>query len=76
MENTKPFNPNFAITSLGVQLIEKVHRCADCPIRKMAVKRPHSLFARIHGWHRTWWPAWKAHQMRTCAQAAKVNAQA
>ncbi len=75
MENTQNFNPDFGTVSWSVQLIEKVHRCAECPIRKMAVKRPHSIFARIHGWHRTWWPAWKAHQMRTCPRAARAGVQ-
>ena len=36
------------------QHIEKLHRCADCPIRRRAVKKPQSLFARIHRWHTTW----------------------
>jgi len=39
------------------EYIEKVHRCADCSIRCKAAEKPHSLFARIHRWHMTWWPA-------------------
>jgi len=42
-----------------IDIILKYHHCADCPIRCQAMKRPHSLFARIHRWHTTWWPGWK-----------------
>jgi hypothetical protein len=42
--------------------MEKLHRCADCPIRCRAVANPRSLFARIHRWHAIWWPGWKAYQ--------------
>ncbi len=70
MDTTQQINPDLVTISRSAFLIEKVHRCADCPIRKLAVKRPHSIFARLHLWHKTWWPAWKAHQVR-CAYAAK-----
>jgi hypothetical protein len=76
MENTAKFETNSRNTPWSVVIIEKVHRCADCPIRKMAVKLPQSIFARIHMWHKTWWPAWKAHQDRTCAYAARAGAHA
>jgi hypothetical protein len=33
----------------------------------MGLKHPHSIFARLHAWHTTWWPGWKAHQARACA---------
>ena len=39
---------------------DKYH-CAHCPIRRQAMKRPHSIFARIHRWHCTLWPGWKAY---------------
>jgi hypothetical protein len=42
--------------------IEKLHKCADCPIRCRAVAKPRSIFARIHRWHAMWWPGWKIHQ--------------
>jgi hypothetical protein len=45
-----------------VESIMKLHRCEDCPIRRRAITKPHSLFSRIHGWHRTWWPGWKIYQ--------------
>jgi hypothetical protein len=42
-----------------VETIMKLHKCEDCPIRCRAIKKPHSIFARIHRWHSTWWPGWK-----------------
>jgi hypothetical protein len=75
MENTRQFNPNPVIIPRSAFFIEKVHRCADCPIRRMASKRPHSVFARIHNWHRTWWPGWKSHQARTCAFTVRPGTQ-
>jgi len=74
MENTARFNPDLVAIPWSAHIIEKVHRCADCPIRRLAVKRPRSIFARIHAWHTTWWPGWKAHQARVCARAAARQA--
>lgn len=76
MENTRQFNPDLGTIGRSAFIIEKVHNCADCPIRKLAMKRPQSIFARLHNWHRTWWPGWKAHQARACAFAAKAGTQA
>ena len=45
-----------------VELIFKLHPCATCPIRCRAVAKLNSLFARIHRWHKTWWPGWKIYQ--------------
>ncbi len=75
MENTARLNPNLAAAPRAGYFIEKVHRCADCPIRRLATARPHSVFARMHGWHRTWWPGWKVHQARACAFAAAAASQ-
>jgi hypothetical protein len=44
--------------------IEKLHRCDDCPIRRCAMARPRSVFARLHRWHAAWWPGWKRYQRR------------
>ena len=56
------------------QAIEKVHRCADCPVRCQAVAKPNSLFARIHRWHTTWWPGWKMYQAELRARGAGPTA--
>ena len=64
MENTQQFNPNLASFPRSAVLIEKVHRCADCPVRRLAAKQPRSVFARVHNWHKNWWPGWKAYRSR------------
>ena len=76
MENSRQFNPDLETIAWSAFFIDKVHRCADCPIRRLAMKRPQSVFARLHAWHTTWWPGWKAHQARACAFNARVKAQA
>ncbi len=76
MENATKFNPDFGNIAKSACMIEKIHSCAGCPIRKMAMKRPRSIFARLHAWHATWWPGWKAHQARTCALSARARIQA
>jgi hypothetical protein len=73
MENAISINPNLATIPKSAHLIEKVHRCADCPIRQLAIKQPHSVFARLHIWHKTWWPGWKAYRSRVCAHAAGTD---
>jgi hypothetical protein len=30
------------------------HNCANCPIRRNAIAKPHSIFARLHRWHSSW----------------------
>jgi len=74
MENTQRLNSNPVTIPDSAFFIEKVHRCADCPIRQLAIKHPKSVFARLHIWHKTWWPGWKAHQARACAFAAGAKA--
>jgi hypothetical protein len=76
MENTIKFNPNLGKIAMSASMIEKVHGCEDCPIRQMAIKHTKSIFARIHMWHKTWWPGWKAYQARTCSYAARAGAHA
>jgi hypothetical protein len=71
METTVRLNPDLGNIALTAFIIEKIHRCSDCPIRQQAVKHPHSVFARLHRWHKTWWPGWQAHEARTCAFAGK-----
>jgi hypothetical protein len=73
MENKIEFNPDLGNIAMSAIIIEKVHNCADCPIRKLAVKQPGSLFARMHNWHKTWWPGWKAHQARVCPLRANTS---
>lgn len=55
--------------------IEKLHRCADCPIRRQAMAQPQSIFARLHRWHATWWPGWKSYQAerRICTAEAAAR---
>jgi hypothetical protein len=76
MENTIKLNPDLGKIAKTAFIIEKVHNCADCPIRKMATKRPQSIFAKLHNWHKNWWPGWKAHEARTCSFAASAKMQA
>ncbi len=77
MENTAQFDPGLVTIPRSAFFIEKVHRCADCPIRRLGTKHPHSVFARLHAWHKTWWPGWKAHQARAaCVLAARTSPQA
>ena len=72
MENRQQLNPDPITIPRSAFFIEKVHRCADCPIRRLAAKQPQSVFARAHSWHRTWWPGWKAYRARACTQAART----
>jgi hypothetical protein len=74
MENTLSYDPKLATMPKVAHFIEKVHSCAECPIRQLAIKHPKSVFARLHIWHKTWWPGWKAHQARACAFAAGAKA--
>jgi hypothetical protein len=76
MENSTQSNPDFGNIAMSACIIEKIHNCADCPIRKKAMKRQHSIFARLHAWHATWWPGWKAHQVRARALSAGARIQA
>ncbi len=57
-----------------IESIMNLHRCEDCQIRCQGNKKPKSFFARIHRWHRTWWPGWKIYQeelrsQKTCGAA-------
>jgi hypothetical protein len=57
-----------------VESLMKLHACADCPIRCRAAAKPQSLFARIHRWHKTWWPGWKMYQAELRISARKTAA--
>jgi hypothetical protein len=50
-----------------------LHRCADCAIRCRAKAMPYSIFARIHRWHKTWWPGWKIYQAELHSPAARLT---
>jgi hypothetical protein len=77
MDTAIKLNPELGNIAMSAFIIEKIHRCEDCPIRMMAIKHPKSIFARIHMWHKTWWPGWKAHQARSaCAYTARASLQA
>jgi hypothetical protein len=56
-----------------VESIMKLHRCADCPIRRRAAAKPHSLFSRIHGWHKTWWPGWNIYKAELRGRIARTT---
>ena len=58
-----------------VETIMKLHRCADCSIRCRAIAKPRSVFARIHRWHRTWWPGWKIYlrELRSVSAGATAS---
>jgi hypothetical protein len=72
MDNTRQLNPDLGTIERSAVLIDKVHSCTDCPIRRLAIKQPKSVFGRMHAWHKTWWPGWKAHRARVCAQTARA----
>ena len=59
-----------------VEQLMKLHRCEDCPIRCNAIKKPHSVFARIHRWHSTWWPGWKIYLAEMRSRRAGLAARA
>lgn len=45
-----------------IAALMQLHRCEDCPLRRKAMEKPHSFFANIHRWHKTWWPGWKIYR--------------
>lgn len=47
------------------------YQCANCPIRRQAIAKPHSIFARLHRWHSGWCGGWKAYQTHMRAHAAQ-----
>jgi hypothetical protein len=67
MGNTCQFNQDIRNISGSALIIDKIHKCADCPMRLMAIQQPQSTFARIHHWHKSWWPGWEAYQAREIA---------
>jgi len=74
MENAKQVNPGFGAVEQCGLFLDKLHSCADCPIRRMGMARPKSVFARIHAWHAAWWPGWKFYRARARAAASKGGA--
>jgi hypothetical protein len=75
MEKISQIKPDQEMIDWSVLFIEKIHRCADCPIRNAAIKKPKSIFARLHIWHSTWWPGWQAHQARACVLSTRTKTQ-
>ncbi len=51
-----------------IEQLMSLHKCSDCPIRCEAMKRPHSVFAKVHRWHHVWWPGWKIYQRELLAE--------
>ncbi len=57
-------------------LIENLaQHCANCPVRRRARVKPHSIFARLHRWHARWWPGWKTYQKEQRARCAAARMQ-
>jgi hypothetical protein len=59
-----------------LESLMKVHPCSDCVLRRRAAAKPHSFLARLHCWHRTWWPGWKIYQAELrahCGETAMKN---
>lgn len=54
-----------------IESLMKLHKCSNCSIRCRAMRKPRSLFARIHRWHATWWPGWKLYLAELGARKAK-----
>ena len=45
-----------------VENVMKLHKCENCSIRCRGAAKPGSVAARIHRWHKNWWPGWKIYQ--------------
>jgi hypothetical protein len=76
MENKNQCNHALGTIGQTAKVIDRIHPCANCPMRLLAIQQPQSIFAGIHNWHKTWWPGWKAHQARefACGATAKAHA--
>lgn len=48
----------------------ETYRCARCPFRSHAERKPATLFARLWRWHTRWCPGWKSYQ-RSLAEHAE-----
>jgi hypothetical protein len=53
-----------------VENMMKLHKCENCSIRCRGAAKPGSVSARIHRWHKTWWPGWKIYQAELRARTA------
>jgi hypothetical protein len=69
MNTTQTLNQQYEVNDI-VANIMKLHQCANCSIRCRAMAQPHSVFARLHRWHLTWWPGWKIYQAEARARNA------
>ena len=50
-------------------------KCATCPMRLRAEKKPKSLISKIWRWHTKWCPGWKAYQRELTKQSAESGQQ-
>jgi hypothetical protein len=75
METICQYKQNAREITQTAIIIEKIHNCKDCPIRKIAIKQPQSIFAKLHAWHKNWWPGWTAHQVRAAANEGAADIQ-
>jgi len=59
-----------------VENVMKLHKCENCSIRCRGAAKPGSVAARIHRWHKTWWPGWKIYQAELRSRRAVGTAHA
>ena len=77
METTIKFNPELGNIAMSAFIIEKIHRCADCPIRQHGdqTTRSRSSLESTCG-TRPGGRAGKPIKRRTCAFAARAGTHA
>lgn len=70
MENTQTLKRIKEMPVCGMQN----YPCANCPMLRRAKAKPRSISARIHRWHASWYPGWKAFQAAQRAYKEQLRA--